>query len=288
MSDKAMTIHRATDVVQSMDDVARVAQMMAASGYFSDAREAAQAGVKILAGREMGFGPFAAMAGVHIIKGKPAIGSNLMAAAVKAHPRYDYRAEMSDHAVMVTFFDGGEEIGQSAFTTADAQAAGLADKENWKKYPRNMLFSRAISNGVRWFCPDVFAGAPVYTPDELSADDVEAEVVTIEAPAEPADDPAPSPDPVVEAAEDLGATVTETAEATKRERSWSARAVQAVLNAGHAKNAQQATGMLNWSELDRNDPPDVIAEWARVYRTARESGAETAEAAAIANASLPQ
>ncbi|KAF5276407.1 hypothetical protein FQR65_LT16339 [Abscondita terminalis] len=30
-----------------------------------------------------------------------------------------------------------------------------------------MLFARAISNGVKWYCPDVFSG-PVYTPEELS------------------------------------------------------------------------------------------------------------------------
>jgi hypothetical protein len=31
-----------------------------------------------------------------------------------------------------------------------------------------MLFARAISNGVRWHCPDVFMGS-VYTPDEMGA-----------------------------------------------------------------------------------------------------------------------
>jgi|GEM_PF-7044961 len=30
-----------------------------------------------------------------------------------------------------------------------------------------MLFSRAMSNGFRWHCPDLFTGAAVYTPDEL-------------------------------------------------------------------------------------------------------------------------
>jgi hypothetical protein len=37
------------------------------------------------------------------------------------------------------------------------------------KFPRNMLFARCISNGVKWFCPDIFLGAPVYTPEELGA-----------------------------------------------------------------------------------------------------------------------
>src|SRR5574339_232881 len=53
-------------------------------------------------------------------------------------------------------------IGNYTFTIEDAKKAGT---KNLDKFPRNMLFARAISNGVKWFCPDVFAG-PVYTPEE--------------------------------------------------------------------------------------------------------------------------
>jgi hypothetical protein len=51
----------------------------------------------------------------------------------------------------------------------DAAAAGLTNKDNWKKYPRNMLFARAISNGQKWYAPDVYNGVTVYTPDEMGA-----------------------------------------------------------------------------------------------------------------------
>jgi hypothetical protein len=33
-----------------------------------------------------------------------------------------------------------------------------------------MLFARAMSNGVRWYCPDVTNGNAVYTPEELGAE----------------------------------------------------------------------------------------------------------------------
>lgn len=36
-----------------------------------------------------------------------------------------------------------------------------------QKFPRNMLFARALSNGVRWFCPDVFYGNSVYVEGEI-------------------------------------------------------------------------------------------------------------------------
>lgn len=38
-----------------------------------------------------------------------------------------------------------------------------------------MLFARAISNGVAWYCPDVVSGR-VYTPEELDATAVVEEI----------------------------------------------------------------------------------------------------------------
>jgi hypothetical protein len=32
-----------------------------------------------------------------------------------------------------------------------------------------MLFARAMSNGARWHCPDIFGG-PIYTPEELGVE----------------------------------------------------------------------------------------------------------------------
>ena len=163
----AIEVHRPA-LVNTFDEAARAAQAMAQSGYFADAKQTAQAMVKILAGHEMGFDTFASMTGIHIIKGKPVVGANLMAAAVKQHPKYDYRVKaMEDSHVCIAFYQGQTHLGDAEFTIADAKTAGLTGRDNWRNYPRNMLFARAISNGVRWYCPDVFAGNAVYTPDEL-------------------------------------------------------------------------------------------------------------------------
>jgi hypothetical protein len=144
-------------------------RVFAASGLFADSRGAAQAAVKILAGREMGFGPSAAMSGVNIIRGRVTLSANLMAAAVRRSRRYDYRiVKLTDSECEIEYLMGGQPIGTSPFSMEDARRAGLAHGENWKKYPRNMLFARAMSNGAKWYCPDVFGGPP-YTPDELGA-----------------------------------------------------------------------------------------------------------------------
>ena len=58
----------------------------------------------------------------------------------------------------------GKEIGKSSFTTKDAAKAGIINKAVWQNYPKNMLFARALSNGARFFCPDVYSA---YTPEEL-------------------------------------------------------------------------------------------------------------------------
>lgn len=156
--------------IRTMDDLSRVSKMLSQSGFFADAKDAAQCGVKVLAGVELGFGAFASMTGIHIIKGKPSIGANLMAAAVKRHPNYNYRVlEHSEQVCRIAFYEKWDgmlqEVGTSEFTLADARKA---QTQNLDKYARNMLFARAMSNGVKWYCPDVF-DAPVYTPEELGA-----------------------------------------------------------------------------------------------------------------------
>jgi len=161
----------------NLDDLQRMARLLVASGYF-DAKGApevqiAQLATKILAGRELGYGPYTAVQGIHIIQGKPQVSANLMAAAVKAHPRYDYRVrKMTDDEVAIEFFENKEKIGISTFSAADARRAGT---QNVQKFPRNMLFARALSNGVRWYTPDVFFGNSVYVEGEIG--EVETEQV---------------------------------------------------------------------------------------------------------------
>lgn len=163
----------------------QLGDLLAQSGFFADSRGAAQAVVKVLAGREIGFGPIASMTGIHVISGRVSISANLMAAAIKRSGRYDYRVrEMTAQRCEIEFRerngDKWEIIGSSEFTAQDARAAGT---KNMDKYARNMLFARAMSNGARWYCPDIFGG-PVYTPEEMGAqvDGETGEVIDAPAP----------------------------------------------------------------------------------------------------------
>ena len=170
-------------VLSSYDDVEKAARAMAGSGFFQDTRQASQAIVKILAAREIGLGPFAGMTGINIIQGRPAFGANIMAACVKKSGRYNYRVtEMTDKACTIEFLERLDgrwaSCGVSTFTLEDAKKAGT---KNLDKFPRNMLFARAMSNGVRWYCPDVMNGSVVYTPEELGAEtDQDGNVISVE------------------------------------------------------------------------------------------------------------
>lgn len=160
-------------------EIMSIGKAFAESGMFTDTKSAAQAIVKIQAGQEIGIPPFASMTGIHIIQGKPTIGAGLIASRVKGSGKYDYRVTQNDDkACIIDFYQGANKIGTSSFTIEDAKKAGT---KNLDKFPKNMLFARAISNGVKWFCPDVFSG-PVYVPQEMGADVTEEGEVIEELP----------------------------------------------------------------------------------------------------------
>jgi hypothetical protein len=161
--------------VQSPDDLQRLARLFAASGLFGRGANPdalmAECAIKILAGMEAGFGPFASAAGVSVINGKPGFGANLLAQAIKRHPLYDYRVlEKTDQTCRIKFLAGKEELGVETFTLAMAERAGLLKGAGpWKQYPEAMLFARCLTAGMRTHCPDALGGVGAYTPEELGA-----------------------------------------------------------------------------------------------------------------------
>jgi hypothetical protein len=145
-------------------DIMNISKAFYESGMFTDIKSVAQAMVKISAGQEIGIPPFASMTGIHIIQGKPTIGAGLIASRLKGSGKYDYRVvEASEKVCSIDFYQGNTKIGNSTFTIEDARKALT---KNIDKFPKNMLFARAISNGVKWYCPDIFSG-PVYVPEEM-------------------------------------------------------------------------------------------------------------------------
>ncbi len=172
-------------------EILMLGRVLHASGYFRDVRDPAQAIVKILWGRELSFSPIVSLSGIHIIEGKPALSSNLMATLIKRSGRYDYRVKVStDTECVLTFREKNgqrwEAVGESSFTMEDAKRAGVVRPGgSWAKYPKSMLFARALSQGLRTYCPDVSA-SPIYNPEEMGATvDEEGTVVELPKSARP-------------------------------------------------------------------------------------------------------
>lgn len=153
-------------------DVFKIGEVFAQSGLFSNARDMSKAVVQIMAGAEMGFGAFASMSNIHIVQGKCVVGATLIAAAIKKSGKYTYRIlQHTSEICELEIFERGtgydfKSIGKSSFSIEEARAAQLANKDNWKKHPADMLFARAISRAAKHHCADVF-GTAVYTPGEI-------------------------------------------------------------------------------------------------------------------------
>jgi hypothetical protein len=153
--------------------MAGLAEVFVQSGVFRDVRGQAQAVVKILYGKEIGLSPMQAMMSIHFVEGRPEIAAATLGSLVKRHGKYDYHiVEHTEQVCEIEFFEekNGQRVslGKSRFSMEDAARAGLANRANWKAWPRNMLFARSMSNGVKWFALEAVGSVPIYTEGELT------------------------------------------------------------------------------------------------------------------------
>lgn len=155
-------------IARNITELEQLGMVCADSGFFQDSRDAAKAMVKIAAGQELGLAPIQAMTGIHVIKNRVTLSANLMAALLRK-AGYKWKVVKHDGSIceLQMFDPTGFELGNTSFSMEDAKRAGLTGNDNWKKYPRNMLFARCISNAARWFAPEVITGC--YTPEEMGA-----------------------------------------------------------------------------------------------------------------------
>jgi hypothetical protein len=97
-----------------------------------------------------------------------------MAAFIRGSGLYDFRVQFGDaEQCMLIFYRNGREIGSSLYTCDDADADGSTGSVRWNENPAAFYFSRALGNGARRYCSELFA-VPVYTPEELHPDLKEA------------------------------------------------------------------------------------------------------------------
>jgi hypothetical protein len=161
------------DMVASLADVLRLADTLAQArgGFIPDHfKNSAQVAAVILAGRELGVGPMAALRSFYLVNGKLGMDASFVSGRMLAHGIALEWLRDDDECASVRLSRAGMPPYVSTFSRQDAERAGLWGSATWRKYPRAMLRARAITAGARAYAADCFAGS-VYTPDELRGGD---------------------------------------------------------------------------------------------------------------------
>lgn len=146
------------------NDLESMADYLVKSKLFGLATKEQAVSLMLLAQAE-GKHPAIAAREYHIVQGRPALSADAaLARFQQAGGKVEWH-DYTDSKVSATF---SHPSGGSATIDWDmkrAASAGLGGKDMWRKFPRQMLRSRVISEGVRTVYPGVVIG--VYTPEEV-------------------------------------------------------------------------------------------------------------------------
>ena len=138
----------------------------------------------ILYGLEVGLTPMQSLAKIAVIDGRPTLAAEAQRALILA-AGHDLSFEATNTRVTVSGRRRDSDQTESVtWTLDDAKKAKIAGKQNWERYPRQMLLARASAELARAIFADVIGG--------LAATEELEDVVEVEPAAEPAPEPAKS------------------------------------------------------------------------------------------------
>lgn len=147
------------------DDLQRMGMAVAKSGLFG-LKTPEQAIALMLVAQSEGKHPASAAREYDIIQGRPALKTDAMLSRFQeCGGKVDWKVYTDEKVIGVFSHPNGGTI-EIEWTIDRAKQIGLTSKDNWKKYPRNMLRARCVSEGIRAIYPGIICG--VYTPEEVS------------------------------------------------------------------------------------------------------------------------
>lgn len=161
-------------VLRNLNDMKLAAQTFINSGLVpSHFNTGSKIIVALQAGAELGFKPWQSLNQLHVVNGKVGISSTAIGGLIrnsgkcKTMKQY-YEGDNTDNlkAIIESIRTDDETLHRTEFSVSDAKTAQLWGKDNWAKYPKEMLMWRALSKHGRAFYGDVLSG--FYTVDELA------------------------------------------------------------------------------------------------------------------------
>lgn len=270
------------------DQLWKLATALSLSGAFKNLEDAKLAYAKILIGRDLGLSPTQSMMTLDLVKGNIFMRGVLLAGFVRQSRTYHYKIlERTNTKCRLQFLgypsDEQEEgfirsagkwwevLSEEEYTIEDAKRAKLIKEDGaWIAHPKNMLFWRCISNGVKMNAPDLLGGMPVYT----EADVIESTAETVTDGGLPAGGPEPiSPEAIWERLRetaDLALVerlqgLTEGWPAARLEMTLAGRSASGLVDLADQLEAQAAVEKKEGEQDDAGeevtpDPGDVINE----------------------------
>lgn len=148
-----------------MASLTELATAVARSGLF--AMKTVEQAITLMAlCRSEGLDPIQACRRYHIINNRPAMRADAMQADFQARGGKISWIHRDAEKCEAEFSHPSGGTIKILWNLEMARAANLLNNDNWRKYPRQMLHARVVSEGVRAVLPEVVCG--VYTPEEVS------------------------------------------------------------------------------------------------------------------------
>ncbi len=157
------------------DAPAALPEMMRLAGELAEAdilprhlrRRPANVLALMFAARALDIPVWTAFQALHLIDGKVGMDATFQRALiVRAGHRFRVIERTDERAAVEIVRHDDPAPRVSEFTWADAVAAGLTGKDNWRHYPKAMLMARVTTLAIRDHCPEVLFTSS-YAPEEL-------------------------------------------------------------------------------------------------------------------------
>lgn len=141
----------------SLADMGRMAEAFAKSRLFGVTNPEQALSLMLIAQAE-GMHPAIAARDYHVIQGRPSLKADAMLARFQsAGGRVEWH-DLSDVKVSATFSHPQGGSARIDWDITRAKTADLGSKDNWRKFPRQMLRARVVSEGIRTVFPGVVVG----------------------------------------------------------------------------------------------------------------------------------